>query len=222
MRLSAISLSRVLGFVEIIDLSPRGRIFLPELVSKIAQQFSFQKFPKPLDELDESKGIEFFEGKIGEKVIQKLAIFNTLLVLETRSTTDDSKRILEDMLEWGAQKCGLDYKPGMITRFAYVSDLTFYSDVPLLSVSSALAKVAAKTSEALTDIWQEPVRYEPINLIVGHDPTARKYPIAPFSIARRAEARFSENKYFSEAPLPTSLHIRLLEEFEKEVAALLK
>jgi hypothetical protein len=46
---------------------------------------------------------------------------------------------------------------------------------------------------------------------------ARKYGIAPFSITRRAESRFSENKYFSEAPLPTDIHISLLEEFEAEV-----
>jgi hypothetical protein len=44
----------------------------------------------------------------------------------------------------------------------------------------------------------------------------RKYGIASFSITRRAEARFSENKYFSEAPLPTDLHLKLLEQFEAE------
>jgi hypothetical protein len=47
--------------------------------------------------------------------------------------------------------------------------------------------------------------------------TARKYQIAPFSIARRAEARFSEDKYYSEAPLPTDMHISLLEEFEESI-----
>jgi hypothetical protein len=86
-----------------------------------------------------------------------------------------------------------------------------------LGVSPALAKLAAKTSTALTDIWQEPVQYETTNLAVGHDPMARKYGIAPFSITHRAESRFSENKYFSEAPLPTDTHISLLEEFEAEI-----
>jgi hypothetical protein len=79
-----------------------------------------------------------------------------------------------------------------------------------------------KTSNALSDIWHEPVRYEPVNLIVGHDPMARKYGIAPFSITRRAEARFSENKYFSEAPLPTDTHLKILEEFERDVDSSLK
>ena len=124
---------------------------------------------------------------------------------------------MEEMLAWGADKLGLNYKPGMINRFAYVSDLSFYSDVPILGVSHAVTRLADKTSKALSEIWQEPIRYDPINVMVGHDPLSRKYGIAPFSISRRAEARFAENKYFSEAPLPTDMHLAMLEEFEADL-----
>jgi len=216
-QLSAVILARVLGYIETFDLSPRGTIFYPEVVPQIAERYRFQKFPTSIEEFDESKGIEFHEGKAGNKVIQKFTIFNTLLVVETRSSTDDSKQIMEEMLAWGADKLGLNYKPGMINRFAYVSDLSFYSDVPILGVSHAVTRLADKTSKALSEIWQEPIRYDPINVMVGHDPLSRKYGIAPFSISRRAEARFAENKYFSEAPLPTDMHLAMLEEFEADL-----
>ncbi len=217
MQLSAVILARVLGFVETFDLSARGQIYFPDVVSKLIERYSFQKFPQKLEEFDESKGVEFLEGRIGDQVIQKFVIWNTLLVVETRSSTADSRKILEDMLIWGAANVGLNYKPGMIKRFGYVSDLTFYSDVPILSINPALTKLATKISLALSEIWQEPIQYEPHNLAVAHDPMARKYGIAPFSITHRTEARFSENKYFSEAPLPTDKHIALLEEFEAEI-----
>jgi hypothetical protein len=217
LQLSAVILARVLGFVETFDLSPRGQVYFPDVVSKLVERYNFQKFPQKIEEFDESKGVEFHEGRIGNKPIQKFVIWTSLLVLETRSSTADSTQILEDMLQWGAANLGLNYKPGMIKRFGYVSDLTFYSDVPILSVNPALTKLAVKTSAALTDIWQEPVHYEPANIAIGHDPMARKYGIAPFSITHRAESRFSENKYFSEAPLPTDMHISLLEEFEAEI-----
>jgi hypothetical protein len=219
MRLSAVILARVLGYVETFDLSPRGRVFLPELIPEIVKRYNFQKFPKAIEEMDDAKGIEFHEGKFGDKTIQKFVIWNTLLVVETRSSTDDSKRILEEMLIWGAEKFGLNYKPGTIKRFAYVSDISFHSELPFLDVSPAVVSLAQKTSKALSEIWQEPVHYQALNVSVGHDPMSRKNGIAPFSITRRAESRFTDNKYFSEAPLPTDVHIAFLEEFERDLVA---
>jgi hypothetical protein len=207
----------VLAYIESVDLNPRGKIFYPEFVQEVVQRYKFQKYPKTIEDFDESKGIEFYEGKTGSKVIQKFTIFNTLLVLETRSSTTDSKQILEEMLTWGAAKFDLAYNPEKIKHFAYVSSLTFYSDIPILHASPALEKLAVKTGKALSDIWQEPISYEPTNLVVGHDMMARKYGIAAFTITRRAEAKFSENKYFSEAPLPTDMHLEMLKEFEKDV-----
>ena len=141
--------------------------------------------------------------------------------METRSSTADSKQILEELLLWGAAKFGLSYEPGSIKHFAYISNLTFYSEVPLLGAASdPLIDLASKTSMALSDIWHEPFEYAPANLAIAHDPLARKNQIAPFMISRRVESRYSENKYFSEAPLPTDMHITFLEEFEAGVKRL--
>ncbi len=220
MQLSAVILARVLGFIETFDLSPRGQSYFPDIVPRVVERYQFQKFPQKIEEFDESKGVEFLEGKIGNKVIQKLVIWNSVIVVETRSNTNDSRQIMEEMLTWGAANLGLTYKEGMIKRFAYVSDLTFYTDVPILSVSPALKTLAEKTGAALSEIWQEKIQYAPANLVVAHDPLARKQQIASFSISPRAETRFSDNKYFSEAPLPTNTHISLLEEFEANIKRL--
>ena len=217
MKLSAVLLARVLAYVESADINPRGRAYFPDIATALVERYGFRKSPQTIEEFNEAKGVEFHEGRSGGTVIQKFVIWDTLLVLETHSNTDDSKRILGEMLTWGADKLGLHYHPEMIKHFAYISDLSFYSDAPLLGLNPAAKNLALKTSQALTDIWQEPIHYEPVNLQVGHDPTARKYGIAPFAISRRAEAKFSENKYFSEAPLPTDTHIALLEQYERDV-----
>ena len=52
---------------------------------------------------------------------------------------------------------------------------------------------------------------------IGHDPLTRKNSIAGISIEHRANVKFSDNKFFSEAPLPTDLHIKFLQELEKDV-----
>jgi hypothetical protein len=223
LQLASIILARVLGFIETADLDQRGKVFNPDFVQEVVKRYKFQKFPKTMEEFDEQKGVVFEEGKIGNKVIQKFTIFNTVFVLETRSSTTDSQQILEEMLVWGTAKFGLNYNPGGIKRFAYVSNVTFYSDVPILGAASQpLIDLAAKTSAAVSEIWQDQVIYYPANLAVAHDPLSRKNGIAYFNITHRAEHKFSENKYFSEAPLPTDMHIKFLEEFEAGIKHLLE
>lgn len=219
MRQSAVILARVLGFIELGDLISGSKMSVSELVRKLAEQYSFEKIPTSFEQLDPGKGIHFFEGVSGSIPIKEFIIYDTLLVLETRISTEASKYILEEILLWGAKDLGLNYKANSINRFGYISDVTFFSDAPLLDVPPAIAKIAARATRELTEIWKEPVKYEPLNYSVGHDPTTRKYGIAPFTIIHRAESRFSENKYFSEAPLPTDIHWEMLEEYEKDILA---
>lgn len=219
MKISSIVLSRVLAFIDTIDLSPVGGVDARGFVRETAEQFHFQKYPQTLDEFDTQKGMEFVSGRLGKKTISKFVIWNNILVVESRFTTTETQEMLQEMLLWGTEKFKLTYSPEMIQHYAYVSDLSFYSDAPLLSIDPLLRRIAERIGSSLTKIWQEPILYEPFDLKIGHDPLARKWGIAPFQITRRAEHRFSENKYFSEAPLPTDEHIALLEEYEKEIVA---
>jgi hypothetical protein len=214
---SAVVLARVLGFIEIADILSGAKISVPEIVKRLTAHYVFQKFPQTIEELDPSKGIEFLVGSAGDIPIMKFVIWPTAIVVETRISTDASKSILEEALNWGARELGLNYKTGSIKRFAYISDVTFFSDAPLLEVNPAVSALAARTSEEVSRIWREPVRYESIGVRVGHDPLARKNGIANFSIERRSDELFSEGKYFSEAPVPTHIHWEMLEQYEKDI-----
>jgi hypothetical protein len=217
MKLASIVLARALAFVETFDLAPDGKVFYPDLVKAVVHRYKFQKFPQAIEDFDESKGIVFQGGQQGNVVIQKLTIFNTLLVLETRSTTADSQRIITEMLEWGRDNLGLTFRPDMIRHWGYVSDVVFYSDAPLLA-TPALLDLAQKTANAVSEIWKDKVSYEPHSVAVAHDPLSRKNGIASFTLTHRQESPFAENKYFSEAPLPTDMHLRFLEDYEKAVS----
>jgi hypothetical protein len=185
------------------------------LIKGIADRYKFQRLPK--FEEREKDGLIFEEGKIGNKVIKKLTLFDTLIVLETASNTSESKQLIEELLLWGAAKFDLNYQPPPIKSFGYVSALTFYSDAPILDASPALRKIAEATGAAVSEMRAEKLTYDTISVNIGHDPLVRKYPIASFILARRAEAKFSENKYYSESPLPTDLHLQLLEQYERDV-----
>ena len=192
-------------------------MFFPDLIKALAQRYSFQRSPQTIDELDLKKGIEFFGGRSGDQPIQKFAIWNSVLVVETVSGTDQCKAVADNILEWDTKEFDLSYVPGSIQKYAYVSDVSFYSDAPILDLKPIVRELNATLGKELSEIWHEHLEYQTLSIKFGHDPTSRPFNIAPFSIERKGDSKFSENKYFSEAPLPTQTHLALLERFEQQV-----
>ena len=220
MELTAILLSRVLGFFETVDLSPRGSLFFPEVVKGLVQQCTFQKFPRTFEEWSSTDAAEFLAGKWDETVIDKLIVYNNGLLVETRAGTTESKRILEEILAWARDKFGIVYGPNTIREWAYVDGLIFRSDVPLLTTGPIERLANVVTTEISKIIGHETV-YQPVGVTLGHDQLLRKYARALFTIQRRVEIPLSDNKYYSEAPLPTETHLAILEQYEKDVAEML-
>jgi hypothetical protein len=215
MQLSAVTLARYIGFVETFDLNPRGKVFFPEILKALVERCHFQKFPREYSELDEQKGVDFLDGKWGEVTVDKVTIYRDGILIDTRSTTADSERILHEALSWAASEFGITYRPEMIKRRAYVSNLTFYSQTPLLTVlNPTLSRLSDRVGRAVSEIFRRDFEYETTGITVHYDLSLRQIPVAAFTIQRRLQTPFSENKYFSEAPLPTDLHWTLLQEFE--------
>jgi hypothetical protein len=222
LKLVSVILARAIGYLDVFGLNGDGKLYTPALVQGLTEQFRFQKFPQTLEEYDirSNDGMVFLQGISGNRPIQKFMIGANLIFVETRSNTDDSKELLEEILSWGATNFGLSYDSATIKRFAYVNCVSFYSDVPILANTSApLTKLSARTSDALSGILQEPIQYEPVNIEVGYDALTRKYGIARFQITRRADIKFSDNTYYSEAPLPTDIHLDLLKQYEMDILA---
>jgi hypothetical protein len=216
MQLIGILQARTLAWIDIFELNPAGRVFYPDLVREIVQQYGFQSFPKTPEQFDLQKGVEFHDGKSGDKVINKFTIFNNLITVETRLGTSGSSEVIGEILQWGKGRFELNYRPEMI-KWAFVSELAFRSDLALIKAcSSPLERLAQKTGDAVSKIWGEKIHYEPAVVSAAHDPRTRKYGIANVSIQYLPEHPFSDNKYYSLAPLPTDMHVQFLQEFEAD------
>lgn len=222
MQVAAVVKARTLGFIDLDELNKRGSVRLADVVPALVERYGFLAYPQKFEDFDlEDKGATFSSGRMGDVVIDSAKIYSGLIYVETLSSTEDSRKAILDILDWGAKELNLTYVDGMIRRWAYVSQVTFLTDFPLLrSLSTPLDNLARKTSEQIADIFGEEITYHPMTYIVGHDPRVRKNGIASFTIQQRANTKFDENKYFSEAPLPTDIHIRLLQELEQEVGDL--
>jgi hypothetical protein len=217
MELSAIILSRVLAFIDIMDLSPEGRVFFPDLLAGLVEKFRFQKFPKTFEETDETKGVKFSEGTWDGMSVLDFTVYNNALVMDTRAGTHESQRVVTEALEWAVKEFGIQYHAGMIKRWRYVSDLTVISEVPLLFANPAQANLSSAVGKEVSKILGETLTFHPTRSSIDFERHPKNMPMAPFDIQRRAETPFSENKYFSEAPLPTDLHFGLLEGYERDL-----
>lgn len=214
MKLASVQVARYLAIVELSDLNPQGAVHFVDLVPALVQKCGFAQYPQKFEDLDREKGFVFDGGKLGSVNNVRLHVFNFGFALDTISSTDDSKRALETLLSWAAEKFRLNYRPEMIKRQAFYSELVFYSDVNLSSLNEALRAISTRLTKRVSELFGLPLEYSPTALFLGYDSTYIKNGPSAFTIERRVDTPFSDGKHFSRAPLPTNEHMKLLEELE--------
>ena len=136
--------------------------------------------------------------------------------LDAADSTDHAQAALFGILQWAREEFGLRYSDGMITRWAFVSDVTFQADFPMLErLNGTLNSISSKISNAIRGNLKEDLEYRPAKFWLAHDPDKRKASLAPFSLEHLSLSQDTENKFYSEAPVPTKDHLSLLEELER-------
>ena len=149
--------------------------------------------------------------------IKKLSFTPSIVFLDTEESTDLSQKILIDLFEWARKELGANFTPALIQRWAFVSDIVFQTDFPLLrGERKVMTSVADKITQAVNVNLREVLDFQPSKFYIGHDPGKRVGEIAAFSIQHRINTLFDDNIFLGEAPVPTSLHLELLEEIESE------
>jgi len=222
MKLSAVTLARYIAFIEIWDLNPRGAVRFLDLVQGLVQKCGFAKYPQKYEELDVAKGFILEGGKLGEIKNLQLHVFAYGLAVDTLSSTADSEAALDKLLWWAFETFKIHYNADMIKRKAYLSQLSFYSDFDLNMVNEAVKSVSEILTKRVNEIFGMPLAYALAGTTWMYDATSIKNGPSPFTIERRADTPFTENKYFSQAPLPTEEHIKLLEDFELAISRVSK
>jgi hypothetical protein len=218
MKLSSILLSRTIAFLDTIALNPRNRLSYIDIAKAMLERYKFAKIPEKIEDYDLQKGVEFVAGKLDGITIERVTLFTNGIVVDTRSSTDDSDRILEDGLQWFSHLTGLP-SPPPVTRRCHISQLTYYSEIGLPLANPHFIDLSNKISELVSKPLGQQYNYEVYSLSFNFDQTKAKWTPGPFTIERAADIPFSENKYTSIAPLSTTQHLALLEEFESALKA---
>lgn len=218
MELVAIAHARVAVFIPLEEINPRGRAIFPQITRDLVERCNFLKFPRTWEEYNSQEGsLQYFQGEWKGIAINQVEIFQGGIAVDTSSSTEDSEAFLLETLTWVAQKYELNFHSSMIKRKAFVSHLTFTSEVSLLElVHPVFAEFGDRLTQSLSKTLG-PTRPLKINgLYFSNDPIDGS-PSMLLQIERRAGSAFSENKFFSVAPLSTKEHLEFLTDFEAAI-----
>jgi hypothetical protein len=207
-------------------MNPRGTVYTSGLIKLLAKRFAFEVVPKRMDTTEEGedgkgkkeKGIVFESGYFDGQAISNLTLYSDGIKIDLLSSTDDGKRMLLEALHWLRDEMGLTFSDAMIKRWGFLSNLVFQSEFDLDTINPALKRLSESVSELVqARLGVGELEYRPSSVRLNFERVNLDRQLAEFIIERRGRTPFSEKKYYSSAPLETSDHIRLLENFENDL-----
>ncbi len=205
-------------------LNPQGKAIDIDLIEWLKKTYRFQKYPSSAFDLDKDTQTLNFSGgkfKAEDKDIGKeqyfavgLSIYNDGLVVNTESSTNISDKFLEEVIHSAVKKFGLVY-PGEINKRFYYSEMDVRLDRAINLFNPKLETLANRISELRHG---KSVAYEFSGVSFLPEPQAQAT-VAAFSIERKINTEWPENKYFTRAPLQTDAHLQVLKEFEEALGS---
>lgn len=212
MELICVSLARVVAFLEVIGIDPKGVTSVSESLASLTERYKFEKTPQSISELDFQKGVELVAGRLDSIRIYKVTLYANAVSVDTHSSTDECDIVLDDLLEWAQQFAGGILIPN---RKGYVSNLVVKSNVDLGRMNRVLGEIAGIVSSVVSSGLGQDFRFEATSVFIGCDHTQTKLTPIAFSIDRRSETPFWDNTYYSAAPVSTNVHLDLIGKFEE-------
>lgn len=205
MQVSARILARVALFADVRLVNPRGLSLLP-IHKGLLERYKFQTYQK--GDFDFTKGVRYADGQFtydNNLIAVALTIYSNGWLVDTSISTEAAEVFFNDISEWVAS-IGYSSAKDLITKKSYESQLAIQTDLDismpfekLQTIAHLIAQLSENPDQQLSGFY------------IGREMEQ----LSTFTFERLLGVPFSENKYFSRATLPTSKHIRALEELEK-------
>jgi hypothetical protein len=203
-------------FLAVIDETKPERSLLP-IVKALEERYLFLQVPRTIAEYNLESGVTFLSGVFrGRNTIDKFQVYARGIICETREETDISDEFLDDVLNWAEADLKLEVPDRASMARAYFSQIEIRFSTSLsnsLNMFSGVGQSISNMVQSYRASVVPPLEASSIKLYM--DTSAMTGP-APFEFLfeRRANTSYSENIYFSAAPLRTKDHLQILQELE--------
>jgi hypothetical protein len=217
MELLNVAQARSIWIIETADLNPRGKnLFLP-LSEWLKNTYKFTELPS-IGDLEGQKGLQYkqgiFQREDGVEIGIQFTVFQDGFVAESRSSTKDSDAFISDVLTKSTREFSLPFRPDLIQRKQYLSELVIKLKYPMSNLNPKLQRIAARLSSLRPDL--PPHEFSAVEFAMDSTKTTTK--ATGFVIERRINTDFSAGRYYSRAPVGTDDHLSLVEDFEAALA----
>jgi hypothetical protein len=210
MKVEKIIFGQVIRFID--DVREVKKDFsLYEIVRAIQSRYGFLEAPSKLVDYNPQTGMTFLMGKFEGRFIRRFQIYTNGLLCEAETSTDISDRFLDDLIGWLERNFE---QRGREKARAYVSQFEVRTEINLGRTFAALDPIGTALAKAVSTYSAEVPKFEISGVRMHYSPRGDEAMPTQFIFERRAESPFSENLYFSSAPLCTLDHENLLREIE--------
>jgi len=215
MELLSVIRARAIWLVYIRELNPRGKNININLIDWLRNKYGFLKYPLSIYDRTQSGALIFsdgtFQGRDGSYISVELNIYNDGFIVDTRSSTKDSDLFIKDVIDSLVKDFGLIYKPEMLRKRLYVSELDLRSERSLNNINPRVQAFIHKIRSMMDTDERGILELASLGFMWDSAlPNGQSH----FQFERTAETPFSEGRYYSRAPLHTEDHLSLLNEFE--------
>jgi hypothetical protein len=215
MRVVGYEMGRMIALFPSEEIRPWNGLYIPRAAKAVQQRYGFVSTPdfsKPLADLDR-EGYKFAHGRFehgGNEILIGEFGFYSDGISVTCLDTAQSDLVWDDLLAWAQDTLGMRSFTREPRRY-YRSQIVVEFDRKPAGLVTQFSQIAAIVQNAMAETV--PHR-EPIDLFTiafGMDVT--KIPglaPVPFSLERKLGAPFEFERYFSQASLPTRIHLEAL------------
>lgn len=212
MELVAIEMSRIIYLTKVVR--PAGQTYLPDAVTKLLQRYSFAKYPS-VDDLSREVS-SFGIGKFDDIQIDEFNIYADGVIVAARAPTEKLDAFLADVFSWAEKELG------MVQAATARPEKFIESSIVVKSAKDLAFALAPKTeaieilNSAFANRAADGDPYRLSGFLIDCDPIqylGRRKPMR-FAVERRVNEPYSENIFFSHAPLHTAEHVKLLAKLE--------
>jgi len=138
MELLSVVLARSALLFEVDSLDPFGRLSAVEALAQIKERYGFAIVPQKPGESTTEKGAEFLSGRMGDTVIDRLTLFHNGIVVDTRSSTEESEKIADDFVGKARDILGSRVR---VERRHLASQITFRSQLVLSRMNPVIEEI---------------------------------------------------------------------------------